>query len=97
MAGKVYDGDIGTTFKVSTGIDLTSATAQVIEYKKPDGTYGTWTASIESPATAGVIYYKTIAVLTKGTWTIQAKVTFGTDVFYGESVTFTVYDIAVEA
>lgn len=58
-----------------TGEDITGAASAEILFAKPDGTNGTWTATVEDAAN-GIIYYDaTPADLdVAGIWALQARV-----------------------
>lgn len=91
---KVYLGDVGTVFRVSVGVDLTDATDTVIKVKKPDNTEHEWTASVESPASAGIIVYTADAddINQAGTWYFQSLITFPDGEFSGDTVSIIVYN-----
>jgi hypothetical protein len=42
----VHVGDIGVLITFKTREDLSTATTHDLDYKKPDGTTGTWTATV---------------------------------------------------
>jgi hypothetical protein len=98
---KLYDGDIGTVLKVTTGADfttLTDATCQLI-VKRPNDTTVTWDATIASVTAekqAGVVRYifdGTNDLVGAGTYTLQALVWEGTgsdNKWYGQTVGFSV-------
>jgi len=91
---KIYVGQYSLQIRLTTGVDITSASALLVKYKKPDGTEGSWTAT-EYDATTGVIYYdftKASELDQAGTWTFWAHVTFSDDrVAMGEPVTEKIY------
>lgn len=95
MANKIYVNEIGVTFRVSTGIDLTSASITVLKVKKPSGALVEWATTVYGAATNGVLQHVTTSgdLSESGTYTLQAYVEL-TDggKYYGESVTFRVYD-----
>ena len=77
MSHGIYTTQSKLRIQITTGIDLSAATATAIKYKSPTGTTGQWVATI-SDAANGVIYYDlTSAELsTKGKWLFWAYVTF---------------------
>lgn len=76
--GKVYKNQTAFTIRLTTGQDITSADPVQIKYRKPSGTTGAWTASIND-ASEGIIEY-TMADANQldesGWWTFWAYVTF---------------------
>lgn len=90
---KIYIGDYGTIFRVSTGADLTDASAAKMKIKKPDNTEIEWTADIDAPASDGIISYTTLDgdLDSAGVWSLQSLITFPSGVWSGDTVTFTVY------
>jgi len=93
MAGKIFVGDYGVVVRVSTGVDLTSATSLKIKVIKPNGHETTWTASAVLPITSGDITYTSILsdFNVVGTYKVQAEVTFASSKFLGETTSFRVY------
>jgi len=75
---------VGTnqTLVLDTNIDLTGATLTTISYEKPDGTTGSWAASVNDTNLTYKFGASDIDIA--GTWMFQAVVTIGTDVFKGE-------------
>jgi len=77
--GKIYLNQSSLRIQLTTNVDITGATAQVIKYKKPDTdeTEGEWTALIEADGD-GIIYYDLTGTEldVAGTWTLWAFVTF---------------------
>jgi hypothetical protein len=94
MAGKIFVGDYGIVVRVSTGIDLTGATALKIKVLKPNGNESTWTATAILPITTGDITYTTTLsdFSVAGTYKIQAEITFSSSKFLGETTSFRVYE-----
>jgi methyltransferase-like protein len=93
---KIYAGDIGTTFRINTEIDLTDATTIQILVKDPNGSTSnfTWNASVYGSASNGIIEYTTTEPFTvTGKYSLQAYIEFesGDVVFFGETITFTVH------
>jgi uncharacterized membrane protein len=91
---KIYIGDVGTKFIISTGVDLTDATSTKAKIKKPGGTTVTWDCDVEGAATGGKISYETIAndLDEAGNYVGNAKVEFGAKKFTGETFGFMVLD-----
>jgi hypothetical protein len=54
--GKIYEGDVGVKFIVTTGIDLTDATKMQIKVTKGDLTAATWTGTISSTDPQAIEY-----------------------------------------
>ena len=70
------------TLTLQTGIDVSSASAAVVLYKKPSGTTGSWTATVSGN---NVIYDVQPGDLDEsGSWSIQPKVTIGGEIGYGD-------------
>lgn len=97
--GKIYKGQTALTLRLTTGQDITDASALKIKYRKPSGLEGEWTAS-EVDATTGIISY-TMADANQlnevGLWTFWAYVTFSdSKVAAGEPVEKWVYDEGVK-
>jgi len=78
MAGKIYKNQDYLTIKLHLGCDLSDATSVLIKYRDPNGTEGSWAATIEDEDEG--IVYKTFALgstlSVSGTWTFWAYVTF---------------------
>jgi hypothetical protein len=94
MADKIYVGDIGTKFVISTGVDLTGATSTKANIQKPGGDTAMWTCVVEGSATAGNISYETSTdeeLDVAGPYYGNAKVEFGAKKFTGETFEFKVY------
>lgn len=93
--GKIYVGQTALTIRLTTSIDLTTAKKVEIKYIDPNGTTGTWTATVYNVAT-GIIEYKVASALTlnvSGVWTFWAYITFNDDtVAAGEAIKKLVYD-----
>jgi len=94
MAGRIFVGDYGVIIRVSTGIDLTNATAQKYKIYKPNGIKTNWSANIVVPAIDGILTYTTVAndFDIKGEYKLQAEVTFAAGNFLGEVAVFKVFD-----
>lgn len=77
---QIYKNQTALVLRFDTGIDLSTASAAVIKYIKPDGTAGQFSAVLDSPTTDGTISY-TVASSTdldqSGYWKMWAYVTFG--------------------
>lgn len=96
MADKIYIGDIGVTFRVSTGIDLSTATVTKLKVWTPKDSALEWTATVYGSATDGILEYVNDSddFPVAGTYKLQAYVELSTGKkFYGETTTFTVYDV----
>lgn len=91
--GKIYVGQTALTLTATVGQDVTGGTC-LIKYKKPDGTYGSFAATIVTAST-GVIRYVVQSVndiAQVGYWVFWGYVTFsdGT-VASGEAYRIKVY------
>jgi len=94
MANKIYVGDIGITFRVSTSLDLTTASVTKLKVGQPSGTAVEWTATVYGAATDGVLQYVSVDgdFPAAGFYKVQAYVELNSgEKFYGETVNFTVY------
>lgn len=88
---KLYKGNVGTEIKLNIGKDITAATSLKIEALKPDDTVVVWDGAVTE--TTKVMHTVAVGELDmKGDWILQAKVSFGTDVFYSEAVRMTVHE-----
>ncbi len=91
---KIFVGQSKLRFQATTGVDITSADPVLIKYKKPDGTTGSWTATIGTEST-GIIYYDLTSVSDldqAGLWTFWAHITFSDSlVAAGEIFTEQIY------
>ena len=75
--GKVYNGQDALKIRLTCSQDITGATVKKIKYKKPDGTEGSWDATVEDEAN-GIIYYniQNGDINETGNWTFWAFITF---------------------
>lgn len=91
--GKIYLNQSSLRIQLTTLVDITGATETLIKYKKPSGTTGEWTATVEAVGD-GIIYYDLTGdeLDEIGTWTFWAYVTFAdTREAPGEPVKIIVY------
>jgi len=74
---KIYKDQTSLQIKLTTNVDLSDATTLLIKYEKPDGTLGSFTASV-SDASEGIIYYNVVTddLDLEGDWKFWAYVTF---------------------
>jgi len=82
----IYVGDVGTVITLDAGtFSLATATDPVINYRKPSGETGQWSAGI----TDNKVEYTTIAddIDEVGKWLLQAQVTISS--WTGSSSTVT--------
>lgn len=91
----IFKNQNALRFEAQVNVDLTGATVTQINYKKPSGTTGSFTTTIED-ASNGIMYYDVIdtdELDEAGTWIMQAFVAFedGRSA-YGLSVKVVVYD-----
>lgn len=78
MIKKIYELQTELTIKADTEVDITGASATLIKYIKPDGTTGSFTASIDN-AVNGIIAYDIVDntdIVGVGKWILWAHVTF---------------------
>ncbi len=92
--GKVYKNDYGVLVKVKTGTDLTDVVTKQLKVTKPDGREMNWAATVQSPATEGILYYTTVSgdFDQAGLYKLQAYVTFAGSRFRGETAVFQIFD-----
>jgi len=91
---KAYEGQQNFRLILKTEIDFDTytPTAQVIEYIEPDGTTGSYTASVLTGSeTDGKIYYDfsaTVPIPTDGygKWKVRAKLTIDSKAVYTDPV-----------
>jgi hypothetical protein len=93
--GKIYKNDWGVVFSVSTGIDLTNATAYKLKIIKPDGRNVEWSCTVATPATSGFLSYTSVSgdLDVDGNFKLNAYITFANGVFTGETAVFRVYKV----
>ncbi len=70
--GKIYEDQIGVRLELETSSDLSGVTTAEIKYKKPDGTKGVWSATVDGSK----LYYITEAgdLDKRGVLQVQAHV-----------------------
>jgi hypothetical protein len=97
-ANEIHVNDVGTTFQLTfkddgSIVDVSSASAVEVLLMGPDDTAVTKTATLVSDGTDGKVKYVTVSgdIDTAGTWKIQGKVTFATNIYNSDVHTFTVY------
>jgi hypothetical protein len=89
---KIYQGDIGIALVIATGLTLTGASVTTLKVKKPSGALVTWNATIDPGNATQLIYTTGTNDLNEnGVYFIQASVTLGAQVLFGETVPLTVY------
>lgn len=74
----IYIGQTRLDILVNTYFDLTGASTALIKYRKPSGTAGQWTATIEDTA-KGILKYtiqNSTTIDEAGTWVIWSHVTY---------------------
>ena len=88
MASEIHVGDIGTVFQITvkdqTGVvNLSNVDAMYIIFKKPNDGVLQVTPVLVNDGTDGLIKYISQSgdLDQYGTWQIQARVVFGSDVF----------------
>ena len=93
--GKVYVGNTPLIL-VTTGIDLTSVDTKILKILKPNGVKSDWVATVQAPATDGILTYQCVAadLPVSGIYKLQAYVTFvGGKVYTGEMAQFKIYNL----
>lgn len=101
---KTYIGDVGTIIRVNVGVNLYNVVKTSdgatgddplprFEVTKPDGNIVEWQAEVEDTAN-GILYYEIANgdLDMAGNYKLQAKVKLGSDVWYGATATFKVYE-----
>lgn len=85
---EIHVGDIGTSFQVTVNdqsgiVDLSNVDNMYILFRKPDDSFKQVVPNLLTDGTDGKIQYVTQAgdLDQFGTWQIQARVVFGTDVY----------------
>ena len=88
MASEIHVGDIGTILRITVYdgtdiVDVSNVDSMTIYLQKPTGATLTKTAVYYTDGTDGIIQYVTESgdLDQAGTWQIQAKIDFGSDVF----------------
>ena len=98
-ANEIHLNDVGTQFKLTvsdagTVVDVSPpGTTYTINFRKPDGTCLTKSATPFTDGTDGIISYKAASgdLDTTGTWKLQAFVHFGATEFYSDVQSFRVH------
>jgi hypothetical protein len=92
---RIYEGDVGVRFLVSTGIDLTTTTVTQLKVTKGDLSTATWNASVNIDDNTVMEYISVDGDLdVSGKYKLYAYVEFTTDSKHsGRVATFTVYDV----
>ncbi len=87
---KIYKGDIGQQILLDAGQDISAASLLQMKYKKPDGSTGTWAATLVGLDSA---YHNTILgdLDQTGNWEIQLYIELGVVKLHGAIVSFHVY------
>jgi len=86
---RIFQNDIGTKVRLDAGTNISAATSLKIKYKKPDGTTGLWTATLDG--TNYAYYYTIMGDLDQtGRWEVQLYVVSPGWTGYGEITTFEV-------
>ena len=98
VVSEIHVGDIGTIFRITIKdgtsiVDVSSVDSKIIYLQKPDGNTLIKNATLYTDGTDGIIQYVTESgdLDQAGTWQIQAKIDFGTDVFSTNIDKFKVY------
>jgi hypothetical protein len=100
MASEIHVKDIGTRFSVtvkdgSSTVDLSSASALQINFRKPSDVVVNRTGSTigDGSSTSGVMYYDSVAgdLDEVGNYKLQGKVTLTSGTYYTDIHTFKVH------
>ncbi len=99
---KHYVGEAGTDLIFDCGVLVNSATDKFIKYKDPSGLIGTWSASFYSSTSVlagnliGTYFLKHTLVASDfsipGDWRFQSYLGAVDGTWFGENITYTVYD-----
>lgn len=85
----IYTGQTLLTIKLETDLDVSLASEKKILYTKPDGTKGSWTATIDG--TTAIKYdVLTNDISLSGIWKLQAYVVIAGKIGYGDVVDMTI-------
>lgn len=92
MTDKIYTTDFGTKITNNLQTDLTGYTSLTYQYKKPDGTTGEFTLTVEN-LTCGVVYYITQSgdLDQVGDWLFQTEIAHPTTEFSSNTFILPVY------
>lgn len=90
MTDKVYQNEINKLLKLDCGEDISTATAQSISVRKPDGTTATWSGTVIE---SNYVQHATEAgdLDQTGTYLVQSVVTLSGVVRKGNTAEFYVY------
>lgn len=83
-------GRVGSPMRleIDTAVDLSTATQQSIEYRRPDGTMGSWSATISGTGT--LVYAPIVSQWSgmRGDWVLHGKFSLSgvTDPYYTEAI-----------
>lgn len=89
---KVFVGEIGKTFKIYAGIDLTGATSVKMIVKKPSNANVEWTASVDSNPYYATYNLASDDVDQEGDYYLSLRVVISGKTLIGETAIFTAYD-----
>ena len=95
----IHQNDIGTEIRVKVVdgdgvvVDISTATAKQIVFKKPSGATLTVNAAFVTTGVDGLLKYVIVSgdISEVGTWKVQAVVTIGTYVWHSNFESFRVY------
>jgi hypothetical protein len=93
--GKVYKNQTKLSIKLDTGVDCSTAISTTIGYRKPDGTLGEWTATVDTDDTTLVYSVQSSNDIdAAGIWSMWTKVVFAdSNVAWGEPITEKIYEV----
>jgi hypothetical protein len=98
MTQEIHIQDIGTSFELAVYdgdvvVDISTASALIILFQKPDGTTTSRTGVLLTDGTDGVIQYITVTndLDQVGTWQAQARVSLSAGTWSSDTHKFKVY------
>lgn len=91
MANKAYRDSVGLDIIINMQADISAATAQSLLIKKPDGSFIVWSATVYD---TNYLKHTTVAgdINIAGIYKINPKLTFSTQIIYGETVDLIIYE-----
>lgn len=87
----IYKNQAYITIELETGVDLTSASAEVILYKKPNGNTGEWTATVSG--TKLTYEFAEGDLNQAGTWRLQGSMIIDSRRAYTDAVNMVVKNL----
>jgi len=94
----IFVGQSALRFQLTCGCEIFGTTSASIQFTRPNGTAGEWSASILN-GTKGIIYHdvqSSSEIDVSGEWTLWSKVTFADGrIGYGQPVKQKVYTVGL--